>query len=29
MIETGSTYDFGFGLNWNGVIRDFRTEKYR
>lgn len=26
--EVGNTYDFGFGLNWNGVIRDKRTEKY-
>lgn len=24
----GNTYDFGFGLNWSGVIRDSRTEKY-
>jgi beta-glucosidase len=24
----GNTYDFGFGLNWSGVIRDKRTEKY-
>lgn len=24
----GNTYDFGFGLNWNGVIKDVRTEKY-
>ncbi|MFD1426563.1 beta-glucosidase [Kroppenstedtia sanguinis] len=22
-------YDFGFGLNWSGVIRDSRTEKYK
>lgn len=21
-------YDFGYGLNWNGVIRDGRTERY-
>lgn len=26
--EVGNTYDFGFGLNWNGVIKDKRTEKY-
>lgn len=26
--EAGHIYDFGFGLNWNGVIRDARTEKY-
>jgi beta-glucosidase len=25
----GNTYDFGFGLNWNGVIKDTRVEKYR
>ena len=25
----GSVYDFGFGLNWNGIIRDVRTEKYK
>ncbi|WP_259070099.1 glycoside hydrolase family 3 N-terminal domain-containing protein [Mucilaginibacter sp. X4EP1] len=24
----GHTYDFGFGLNWKGVIHDARTEKY-
>ena len=24
----GNAYDFGFGLNWSGVIRDSRTEKY-
>lgn len=24
----GNTYDFGFGLNWSGVIKDARTEKY-
>lgn len=24
----GNTYDFGFGLNWKGVIRDERNEKY-
>jgi beta-glucosidase len=27
--SAGNTYDFGFGLNWHGVIRDSRTEKYR
>ena len=28
-IDTeGNTYDFAFGLNWNGVIKDYRTEKY-
>jgi beta-glucosidase len=25
----GNVYDFGFGLNWSGVIKDGRTEKYR
>lgn len=25
----GNTYDFGYGLNWKGVIRDARTEKYK
>ena len=25
----GHTYDFGFGMNWSGIIRDARTEKYR
>lgn len=24
----GNTYDFGFGLNWSGVIRDERTRRY-
>ena len=24
----GHTYDFGFGLNWKGVINDARTAKY-
>jgi len=24
----GNTYDFGFGMNWSGVIRDARVEKY-
>lgn len=24
----GNSYDFGFGLNWSGVIKDDRTEKY-
>ena len=24
----GNTYDFAFGLNWNGVIDDARTRKY-
>jgi len=25
----GNTYDFGYGLNWSGVISDARTEKYK
>ena len=24
----GNAYDFGFGLNWSGVIRDSRTARY-
>jgi len=24
----GNAYDFGYGLNWSGVIKDARTEKY-
>ena len=24
----GNVYDFGFGLNWSGIISDERTEKY-
>jgi beta-glucosidase len=24
----GNVYDFGFGLNWYGVIKDSRTAKY-
>ncbi|MDR1913314.1 MAG: glycoside hydrolase family 3 C-terminal domain-containing protein [Clostridiales bacterium] len=24
----GNYYDFAFGLNWNGIIKDKRTEKY-
>ena len=24
----GHVYDFGFGMNWNGVIKDARTNKY-
>lgn len=24
----GNVYDFAFGMNWNGVIKDVRTEKY-
>ncbi|MFV8391484.1 glycoside hydrolase family 3 N-terminal domain-containing protein [Flavobacterium sp. LB2P6] len=25
---TGNVYDFGFGLNWKGIIKDARTTKY-
>lgn len=25
----GNRYDFAFGLNWSGVIRDFRVKKYK
>jgi beta-glucosidase len=24
----GHVYDFGFGMNWNGVIKDARTAQY-
>ncbi len=26
--EAGNLYDFGFGLNWKGVIKDARTGRY-
>ncbi|MFC5703944.1 glycoside hydrolase family 3 N-terminal domain-containing protein [Cohnella faecalis] len=26
--SVGHAYDFAYGLNWNGVIRDARTDKY-
>jgi beta-glucosidase len=26
--QDGHTYDFGFGMNWKGVIQDARTAKY-
>ena len=25
----GNVYDFGFGLNWSGVIKDTRAQKYK
>jgi beta-glucosidase len=25
----GNSYDFGFGLNWKGIIQDARTAKYK
>jgi len=28
MDSQGNVYDFGFGLNWKGVIRDARTKNY-
>jgi beta-glucosidase len=27
--SNGNTYDFGYGLNWSGVIQDSRTARYR
>jgi len=27
--KDGNKYDFAFGLNWNGVISDVRTERYK
>lgn len=27
--ESGNVYDFAFGLNWSGVIKDERVTKYR
>ena len=27
--SSGHEYDYGFGMNWSGVIKDHRTEKYR
>jgi beta-glucosidase len=27
--DCGNTYGYAFGLNWSGVIRDGRTEKYK
>ena len=26
--SSGNVYDFGFGLNWKGIIKDTRTAKY-
>lgn len=26
--SVGNAYDFAFGLNWTGVIRDSRTKRY-
>jgi beta-glucosidase len=27
--KDGNAYDFGFGLNWKGIISDSRTERYK
>lgn len=27
--EAGNTYDFAFGLNWKGIIKDERTTRYK
>ena len=27
--EAGNAYDFTFGLNWKGIIRDERVKKYK
>lgn len=27
--EVGHTYDFGYGLNWRGIIKDDRVKKYK
>jgi len=27
--SNGNAYDFAFGLNWNGVINDARTQAYK
>lgn len=29
MDSQGNTYDFAFGLNWDGVIRDARVSRYK
>ncbi|MCD8165818.1 MAG: hypothetical protein LUE93_06660 [Bacteroides sp.] len=29
MDSQGNSYDFGFGLNWSGVIEDERTARYK
>ena len=28
VVAMGNAYDFGFGLNWSGVIRDSCNERY-
>ena len=27
--KNGNKYDFAFGMNWNGVIKDHRVKKYK
>ena len=27
--ECGNSYDFAYGLNWNGVINDDRVKMYK
>ena len=27
--KDGNVYDFAFGLNWSGVINDWRVKKYK
>jgi beta-glucosidase len=27
--DQGNAYDFGYGLNWKGVITDDRSKKYK
>lgn len=29
MDSEGNSYDFAYGLNWKGIIKDKRTEKYK
>jgi len=29
VIVEGNVYDFAYGLNWKGVIKDARTAKYK
>ena len=29
MDAVGNRYDFAFGMDWDGVINDARTQKYR
>ena len=27
--KNGNKYDFAFGMNWSGVIKDHRVKKYK